>query len=183
METPELEDRVGVSLPYREPQLGKDYWVEDNVLPNALEVAQRCISNSTWTLGSPWRSEPWPGMRAPNALTVEELNCVEACVKKGLGIKSLKPQSHTEMGISGHNHIQIVGGAEGRRGSGPRGAQRGPGHRWRQQPETAFPQGSVAPQARAGSDPRRGREEWDKHSPPGAVFRHERGGRSQPRSL
>ncbi|MXW38466.1 MAG: hypothetical protein F4Z65_09395 [Acidobacteria bacterium] len=47
----------------------------------------------------------------------------------------------------------------------------------------AFPQGSLAPQARAGSDPRHGREECDKHSPSGAVFRHERGGRSQPRSL
>jgi len=47
----------------------------------------------------------------------------------------------------------------------------------------AFPQGSLAPQARAGSDPRHGRGECDEHSPPGAVFRHERGGRSQPRSL
>jgi len=46
----------------------------------------------------------------------------------------------------------------------------------------AFPQGSLAPQARAGSDRRHGREEWDKHSPSGAVFRQERAGRSQPRS-
>ena len=34
----------------------------------------------------------------------------------------------------------------------------------------AFPQGSLAPQARAGSDRRHGREEWDKHSPPGQFF-------------
>ena len=54
-----------VALPFREPRLGQDYWIEDNILPNALEVAQRCIANSTWTLGSPWRPEPWPGMRAP----------------------------------------------------------------------------------------------------------------------
>ena len=44
-----------VSLPFREPRLGHDYWIEDDILPNALEVAQRCIANSTWTLGSPWR--------------------------------------------------------------------------------------------------------------------------------
>lgn len=101
------------SLPYREPQQGKDYWIQDNVLPNAIEVAQRCISKSTWTLGSPWRPEPWPGMRAPDALTPDELKRVEECVKTELGIQALRPQSHTEMGISGHNHIQIVGGAEG----------------------------------------------------------------------
>lgn len=102
-----------VDLPYRELKVGEDYWVEDNVLPNAIEVAQRCISNSTWTLGSPWRPEPWPGMRAPHALTPEELTRVENCVKKGLGVKGLRPQDDLEMGISGHNHIQIVGGAEG----------------------------------------------------------------------
>lgn len=102
-----------VDLPFRELKLGEDYWVEDNVLPNAIEVAQRCISKSTWTLGSPWRPEPWPGMRAPHALTPEEMGRVEDCVKQGLGIKSLRPQDNLEMGISGTNHIQIVGGAEG----------------------------------------------------------------------
>lgn len=100
-------------LPYREPQLGLDYWVEDNVLPNALEVAQRCICKTTWTLGSPWRPEPWPGMRAPTALTEPELRTIEHCVIKRLAISGLHPQNETESGISGHNHIQIVGGAEG----------------------------------------------------------------------
>jgi len=102
-----------VHLPFRELQRGKDYWIEDNALPNPLEVAQRCIAKSTWTLGSPWRPEPWPGMRAPDALTSVELIHVEGSVKKGLGIGSLRPQSDSEMGHSGHNHIQIVGGAEG----------------------------------------------------------------------
>ena len=67
-----------IDLHFRELELGKDYWVEDNVLPNALEIAQRCIANSTWNLGSPWRPEAWPGMRAPNALTKEELQQIEA---------------------------------------------------------------------------------------------------------
>ena len=42
----------------------------------------------------------------------------------------------------------------------------------------AFPQGSLAPEARAGSDRLHGREEWDKHSPPGQFF--DRKGRVAP---
>ena len=102
-----------IFLPNRELVLGKDYWIGDNILLNPLETAQRCITQSTWTLGSPWRPEPWPGMRAPNALTPEELKHVEEQVKKNLGIKGLQPQGKQEVGISGHNHIQIVGGDEG----------------------------------------------------------------------
>jgi hypothetical protein len=100
-------------LPYRDLILGQDYWIQDQVLPNALAVAQRCISISTWTLGSPWRSEPWPGMRAPHALTSDEIQQIEACVTKFLKIPSLSPQTDSEAGLSGHNHIQICGGAEG----------------------------------------------------------------------
>ncbi len=102
-----------VYLPFREPQVGKDYWIEDNVLHNPMEVAERCISKNIWTLGSPWRSVAWPGMRAHNALTQEELSRVEECVKKGLDIKEIFPQSHPETGTSSHNNIQIVGGEDG----------------------------------------------------------------------
>jgi hypothetical protein len=102
-----------VHLPFREPQLGKDYWIEDNVLLNPMEVAERCVGKITWTLGSPWRSLPWPGMRAPDALTSEELSIIESCVNTRMGIRRLKPQSDTEIGLSGHNNIQIVGGEEG----------------------------------------------------------------------
>ncbi len=100
-------------LPYRSLELGQDYWIGDHVLPNALEVAQRCISQDTWTLGYPWRPEPWPGMRAPYALTPQELTVVEDKIKQGLSIQGFRPQDNTEMGISGHNHVQIVGGGEG----------------------------------------------------------------------
>lgn len=100
-------------LPFRELKQGEDYWVEDNILADPLEVARRCISKSTWTLGSPWRPEPWPGMRAPDALTPEELDRVERCVKQHLGIQALQPQPESARGLSGHNHIQIVGGGEG----------------------------------------------------------------------
>jgi hypothetical protein len=102
-----------VYLPFREPRLGKDYWIEDNVLPNPMEVAEKCITKNAWTLGSPWRSVAWPGMRAQNALTKEELSLVEKRVKKSLGIKEILPQSNPETGTSSHNNIQIVGKEDG----------------------------------------------------------------------
>ncbi len=100
-------------LPYRDLILGKDYWIQDNVLSNALEIAQRSIDQSSWILGSPWRPEPWPGMRAPSALTEDEIQVVEDCVKKNLDVPHLSPQSNSEAGVSGHNHMQICGGSEG----------------------------------------------------------------------
>ncbi len=100
-------------LLHRKLEPGKDYSVEDNVLENALEVAERCVSKSTWTLGFPWRPEPWPGMRAPDALTPAELARVEERARAALWLGALRPQSDAEMGISGHNNVQIVGGGEG----------------------------------------------------------------------
>ena len=100
-------------LPYRELTPGQDYLIVDNVLPNALDIAQRSISKTTWTLGSPWRPEPWPGMRAADALTPTELGTIEDCVSQGLGIRAMEKQGESDWGLSGHNHIQIVGGAEG----------------------------------------------------------------------
>ena len=100
-------------LPYRDLILGKDYWIHDDVLPKALEAAQRCLGFSTWTLGSPWRPEPWPGMRAPEALSKDEVSIIEACVQQHLDVPNLIPQTESEAGQSGHNHIQICGGAEG----------------------------------------------------------------------
>lgn len=99
-------------LPYRDLILGTDYWIQDNVLLNALEIAQRCMGFSTWTLGSPWRPEPWPGMRAPGALTPDEVHTVESCVQQYLNVPNLTPQTDSEAGLSGHNHIQICGGSE-----------------------------------------------------------------------
>lgn len=104
---------MSVPLPYRKLEYDQDYWLIDNILENPLEVAQRCISKSTWTIGSPWRPEPWPGMRAPDALTPDELQRLEEQVQKLVGAARLRPQSDTETAISGHNHIQIVGGSEG----------------------------------------------------------------------
>ncbi len=100
-------------LLYRDLVLGKDYWIKDNILANPLEVAQRCVSKSAWVLGDPWRPEPWPGMRAPDALTQEELARVEDFVKSSLGVRRLDTQADPLTGVSASNYVQLVGGGEG----------------------------------------------------------------------
>ncbi|HEY3197195.1 MAG TPA: DUF6445 family protein [Nitrospirales bacterium] len=97
-------------LPYRKPELGKDYWIKDGILPNAFEVAERCFNKTDWTLGAPLRHEAWPGMRAPQALLPEELTMVEDWVKVQIGVKALRSQQDPIGGVSGHNYVQIVGG-------------------------------------------------------------------------
>src|SRR2546427_7684062 len=73
------------TLPYRKPELGKHYWIKDNILPDPFPVVERCFNKTEWTMGSPWRPEPWPGMRAPDALLPEELAVVEDWVKPQIG--------------------------------------------------------------------------------------------------
>jgi hypothetical protein len=99
-------------LPYRKLELGKDYWIKDTVLPDAFETAERCFNKPAWILGSPWRPEPWPGMRAPGALLPDELNHVEQWVREQIGVKALRPQDNPLDGVSGHNYVQLVGGAD-----------------------------------------------------------------------
>ena len=98
------------TLPYRKPELGQDYWIKDNILPHALDVAERCFNKSAWIMGWPWRAEAWPGMRAPDALLPDELKIIEEWVKTQIGAKALHQQGEPLTGVSGHNHVQIVGG-------------------------------------------------------------------------
>ena len=55
-------------LPYRKPTEGRDYWLFDEVLPNAAEVRARCMAKEDWALGFPHTQETWPGRRAIPAL-------------------------------------------------------------------------------------------------------------------
>src|SRR2546430_177385 len=80
------------SLPYRKPELGKHYWITDNILPNPLDVTERCFNKSSWTLGSPLRHEAWPGVRASEALLPDELAALEDAVKTQIGVKALRSQ-------------------------------------------------------------------------------------------
>ena len=59
------------TLTYRRPKQGRDYWVQDNILPNADEVSRRCYERTDWELGAPHEAQVWPGRRAPEALTPE----------------------------------------------------------------------------------------------------------------
>jgi len=104
------------TLTYRKPQLGRDYWVMDNILPNAQEVTQRCFAREDWELGAPHRPEPWPGMRSKGALLPDELAQVEAWVKKVTGAKKLWQEATPQGSTLNHNYVQLVGGIE----SGPR---------------------------------------------------------------
>src|SRR5437667_9141228 len=104
------------TLPYRKPELDKHYWIKDNILPDPFPVVERCFNKTEWTMGSPWRPEPWPGMRAPHALLAEELAVVENWVKSQIGVKALRPQSAPVEGGSCHNHVKsVAGGCTGAR--------------------------------------------------------------------
>ena len=104
------------SLTYRRPQLGRDYWINDNILPDPLAVSQRCYAQTEWELGAPHRPEPWPGMRAAGALLPDELALVEAWVKQVTGASKLWLEATPEGATLNHNYAQLVGMAE----SGPR---------------------------------------------------------------
>lgn len=105
-----------LTLPYRKPQLGRDYWILDNALPNAEQVAERCLAKESWELGFPYRKETWPGMRSAQALLPEELEPLEAWVRKQTGASRLWQERTPEGTTLNHNVAQLVGEKE----SGPR---------------------------------------------------------------
>jgi len=101
-------------LLYREPQLGKDYWVLDDVLSDPLGVRQRLLETPQWTLGAPHRPESWPGMRTQPALTPDELAPIERWFLKQSGRKRILPPVATAGGQFNHNCAQLVSADEGR---------------------------------------------------------------------
>lgn len=105
-----------LTLPYRKPQLGRDYWIRDQVLPNAEQVAERCLAKEVWEKGFPYRNETWPGMRAAQALLPEELAPLETWVKECTGASRLWQERTPEGTSLNHNVAQLVGEKE----SGPR---------------------------------------------------------------
>lgn len=72
-------------LVYEKLEHGKNYWIVDDVLPNAAEISERCYSREKWEYGMPYQPESWPGMRFHGALLQEELDYVETTVKKLIG--------------------------------------------------------------------------------------------------
>lgn len=96
-------------LPYRKPTEGRDYWLFDDVLPDASAVRDRCLARIDWTEGYPYKPEAWPGMRTIPALLPEELAPLEAAVRKATGATRLWVQTAADGGHLNHNCVQVVG--------------------------------------------------------------------------
>ena len=96
-------------IPYRKPKLSRDYFIKDKMFDNALEIRERCLKRTDWTYGFPYRNEYWPGMRCPNGLLPEEMEKLEAWVKKKTGAKRLWQQTVNGSDALSHNYIQLVG--------------------------------------------------------------------------
>ncbi|AKU15389.1 DUF6445 family protein [Luteipulveratus mongoliensis] len=101
------------ALPYVEPTLGRDYWVVDDVLPDAQVVRDRCVAKKTWQRGAPYTDEVWPGMRAIPCLEPDELEVVESRVRELTGVDRLWVQETPGGGRLNHNCVQLVGEREG----------------------------------------------------------------------
>ena len=101
-------------IPYRRPQLGRDYWIKDRALPNAAEVAERCLVSKDWVLGHPYAKQPWPGKRARNALRPEELSVIEQWVRTQTGADLLWQDTSDASRLVDHNSAQLVGETESR---------------------------------------------------------------------
>jgi hypothetical protein len=101
-------------IPYRKPQLGRDYWIKDKALPNAEEIAERCLASKDWVLGHPHTNQPWPGKRSRNALRPEELSIVEEWVRTQTGANLLWKDTADAGRLVDHNSAQLVGETESR---------------------------------------------------------------------
>lgn len=100
------------TLHYEKLEHGKNYWVVDQVLPNAAAIAERCFLQQNWEYGAPYQPESWPGMRFHGALDQGELAGLENLVKSLIG----KDQLWIEQVPGGLrldcNVAQLVGGKE-----------------------------------------------------------------------
>jgi len=100
-------------IPYKALVEGEDYWVIDDVLPDALAVRERCMRKKNWELGAPYTKQVWPGMRAIPCLEPDELEIVEAKVRELTGASRLWVQQSPDGGRLNHNCVQVVGEREG----------------------------------------------------------------------
>ena len=94
-------------LPYRKPTEGRDYWVFDDVLPDAAAVRARALARTDWV--HPGKNDAWPGMRLAPGLEPAELAHVEALVQRATGMSKLWVGTAPDGGHLNHNCIQVVG--------------------------------------------------------------------------
>lgn len=100
-------------LIYREPLLGRDYWILDDVLPRPYEVRERMLRRDNWVKGSPYRPESWPGMRALPALSPDELAPVDEWMLAQTGRRKIYQAAVRDGANLNHNCIQVVAAREG----------------------------------------------------------------------
>ena len=100
-------------LPYHKPKPGRDYWVVDDILPNADEVRARTLASTDWEMGYPHTGEVWPGMRTTPALLADELAALEQQVCQLAGISKVWVQQSEAGTRLNHNCVQVVGSVEG----------------------------------------------------------------------
>ena len=96
-------------LPYRKPTEGRDYWLLEDALPDAMAVRRRCLAKTDWSEGYPRKPESWPGLRAIPGLEPDELAGIEAWVRKATESKRLWVESTPEGTSLNHNCVQVVG--------------------------------------------------------------------------
>ena len=99
-------------LPYRKPTLGRDYWIIDDALPNALAVRERALQRTDWIEGFPRKPESWPGMRIIPGLEANELATIEDHVRHATGITKLSVETAPDGADLNHNCVQVVGEEE-----------------------------------------------------------------------
>jgi hypothetical protein len=103
---------VAPKLPYEKLEHGKNYWIVDDVLSNAAEIAERCFGHTPWEYGAPYQPESWPGMRFHGALSKDELSHIETQVKHLIGKDKLwmeQPPGGLRLDC---NVAQLVGATE-----------------------------------------------------------------------
>lgn len=99
-------------LPYEAPELGRNYWIRDDALPNAHDIAKRCLAHESWLLGYPHKPEKWPGMRFHGALAPHELAPLEDWVKSVTGAQRLWVETTPNGAKLDFNVAQLVGAQE-----------------------------------------------------------------------
>ncbi|WP_254775364.1 hypothetical protein [Pseudoxanthomonas sp. GM95] len=96
-------------LPYRALAEGKDYWIIDDLLPDAAAVRARCLRRDDWIEGYPHKPESWPGLRTLPGLEPDELALVEDHVRRATGAKRLWMATPPAGATPNHNCVQVVG--------------------------------------------------------------------------
>ncbi len=102
------------TLPYEKPELGVNYWIQDDFFSHdkAIALANKCYNKKKWKLGSPYTKELWPGMRSKNALNKHDLKLIEDWAKLQVNKSSFWVAESDKVVVDSNTAI-LVGADEG----------------------------------------------------------------------